>query len=583
MIDDAFISQLLDRVDIIEIVQHYVPLKKAGSEWHGLCPFHTEKTPSFTVSPSKQFYHCFGCGAHGTAVGFLMHHAGFTFREAVENLAQRVGMTVPDDQHAKTKVPAVEENLYQLMADVTQYYRQQLKHSVIAVNYLKNRALTGQTAAFFGIGYASDGFQNLQTAFPHISVADFLKTGLMVENDKGRQYDRFRHRIMFPIHDAKGRPIGFGARSIDGAGPKYLNSPETSLFYKGKELYGLYQAKQAISKAGYCWITEGYFDVVSLHQAGVCHAVASLGTAVTADQLRKLLRYTSKLYFCFDGDMAGKKAANRVLTTLLEFVTDQRQFFFLFLPEGHDPDSFVRAYGRERFETLQETAMPFSKLLLTHIIADHRLDILEERAAVLDTSKQWLSKIKQAPLLRMAMLAEVSEKTGLAASQIEAVIEPERRKASRNPAQSRTKVPLQSISLFDRLLSIILNRPAWCADIADCEGWQIMDDAEARLFFEVLGRLDEHQEMDKTALLAQLVDVNDQSRLSKAADFQWAASLAEEELKAEWAGGLKQVVYMGCQQKLDHLKSLVNQRPLTETEKEDMNRLLKIIGAGRTN
>ena len=582
MIPDAFISQLLDRVDLVDLIGRYVRLKKTGAEWSGLCPFHKEKTPSFTVSPAKQFYHCFGCGAHGTAVGFLMHQNGHTFREAVESLSQQVGLTIPDEgdgSHQESKAP-VDQKAIDLLSQTSLYYKQQLKQSQFAIDYLKKRAITGQTAARFGLGYAPEGFQNLEKGIPGYGQDVFLRTGLMVTSDKGRHYDRFRHRLMFPIQDIKGQVIGFGARSLDQSDPKYLNSPETSLFSKGRELYGLFQAKQAISKAGFCWITEGYFDVISLYQAGIAHSVASLGTAVTADQLRKLLRYTSRLYFCFDGDKAGRAAADRVLHVLLELINDQRQFFFLFLPSGHDPDSFITEFGRDRFEAMQVTAIPFSNMLLQPLLRNRNMDIPEDRVALLSNSGPWLGKMDKAPLLKMAIMAELSEKTGLSVSQIENAVKKEPVFKRAPIVKARTPRPLRQISLANRLLSIILHQPNWRYNMLSRLHWQKMTDADCALLGKVVaftGSFDEGEFIP--ALLAFFADPEDQRRIQQASDFRWAANLIEEELRAELDDGLGQLEHFWQQRELDRFKRLVMERPLTDVERQDMDYLLgQIVG-----
>src|SRR6185503_7559289 len=343
MIPSDFIQTLLSRVDIVDVVDRSVPLKKAGANYQACCPFHSEKTPSFTVSPTKQFYHCFGCGAHGTAIGFLMEYGGKSFPEAVEQLARDAGLTVPRVESADERDRREQSgDLAETLQTAARHYRARLKESPEAIAYLKRRGLTGQVAAHFGIGYAPDAWQGLATAFPDYENPALEAAGLVVRGDGGKRYDRFRDRVMFPIHDTRGRVIGFGGRVLDSGEPKYLNSPETAVFSKGRELYGLYLARNAICDAGRVLVVEGYMDVVALAQHGIEYAVATLGTSTTPVHAQKLFRLADLVVFCFDGDNAGRKAAWRALENTLPVLTDGKEARFLFLPDGDDPDDFVR-------------------------------------------------------------------------------------------------------------------------------------------------------------------------------------------------------------------------------------------------
>jgi DNA primase len=390
VIPQSFITDLLNRVDIVDVVGRYVQLKKGGANFMGLCPFHSEKSPSFTVSPTKQFYHCFGCGAHGTSIGFLIEYSGMGFVDAVKDLAQGAGMVVPDEND---KIPPAQRAAQQAqslaMTDALSqgcdFYRGQLRHAPNAIAYLKGRGLTGEIAARFGMGYAPSGWDNLRSVFPDYEALALVESGLVidrVDEDGGnkKRYDRFRERIMFPIRNTKGQVIGFGGRVLDGGEPKYLNSPETPLFQKGLELYGLWEARQAIRDAGYVLVTEGYMDVVALAQLGFPQAVATLGTACTSTHVQKLLRQTDNVIFSFDGDKAGRRAARRALEACLPQVTDNKTIRFLFLPQEHDPDSFVRERGAEAFEQEISNAMPLSQFLLREVSADHDLSSPEGRA-----------------------------------------------------------------------------------------------------------------------------------------------------------------------------------------------------------
>ena len=402
LIPQSFIQDLLNRVDIVAVVERYVPLKRAGANYVACCPFHSEKTPSFTVSQAKQFYHCFGCGAHGTAVGFVMEYAGAGFVDAVKDLAQTVGMQVPEIQGERPRGKTEEgDDLYAVLLKAAQYYSQQLKNAPRAIAYLKHRGLSGEIARHFGIGYAPDGWQNLQAAFPEYNAKALVAAGLVIQGNEGKRYDRFRDRIMFPIVDQRGHIIGFGGRVLDSGEPKYLNSPETQLFEKGRELYGLYQGRRAIRDAGRVIVVEGYMDVVALAQSGISYAVATLGTATTTAHVQKLLRQTEEIVFCFDGDDAGRRAAWRALENSLEQLVDGKQLLFLFLPQGEDPDTYVRKLGKDAFEKLLSDALPLSQFMLRELSSRVDLNTHEGRARLLLDAKPLVTQIKARFLGRM--------------------------------------------------------------------------------------------------------------------------------------------------------------------------------------
>ena len=439
MIPQSFIDDLLQRVDVHDVVGRYVKLKKAGANYLGLCPFHNEKSPSFTVSPTKQFYHCFGCGVHGTAISFLIEYSGLSFPEAVRELAQSVGMTVPDTREAQRgssngassvvagEAATIETRsnaaaIIDALESATAWYRNALRHSERAIAYLKKRGLTGEIAARFGMGYAPDGWNNLREAFEDYRHPVLIDAGLVIAKEGGttsieqdaadttRIYDRFRDRIMFPIRSARGRVIGFGGRIIDEGEPKYLNSPETAVFVKGAELYGLFEARQAIREEGFALVVEGYMDVVALAQLGVANAVATLGTACTPDHVRKLMRQTDRVTFSFDGDAAGKRAAWRALEASLPFAADDKAFAFLFLPEEHDPDSYVREHGREGFLEFVKRALPLSEYLLRELARDNNLGSAEGRAKALFDARG-LVKALPSGALRMQIIRSLAETT----------------------------------------------------------------------------------------------------------------------------------------------------------------------------
>src|SRR4051812_11327260 len=421
MIPNSFIQDLLGRVDIVDVVECHVPLKRSGSNYSARCPFHNEKSPSFTVSQNKQFYHCFGCGAHGTAINFLMEHQGMGFVDAVKDLATRVGMVVPEQISSESQrrdKAGSDVNLLDVMHAAAQFYKAQLKCSEKAITYLRNRGLTGEIAARYGLGYAPGGWQNLEAAFVDYQTKSLTETGLVVSGEDGRRYDRFRDRIMFPIHNQRGSIIGFGGRVIDQGEPKYLNSPETALFEKGRELYGLFQARSAIRDAQCVVVVEGYMDVVALSQYGVGYAVATLGTATTPWQIQKLFRQTDNVIYCFDGDVAGRRAAWRALENSLSQLQDGKQVRFLFLPAEHDPDSFVRTYGKEAFESLLAAAPPLSEILVRELMARVDMRTIEGRAKLLQEAKPLVKQVA-APMLSLMLRRQFAELAGLSEAELD--------------------------------------------------------------------------------------------------------------------------------------------------------------------
>jgi len=422
VIPPGFIQDLLSRVDIVEVVGRHVELKKAGINHKGLCPFHGEKSPSFIVSPTRQTYHCFGCGVHGNAIGFLMEHTGAGFVEAVEDLAQQTGMQVPQDERSaeeRERAQAQKQrqaSLTDVLARAGEHYRAQLKKSPRAINYLKQRGLTGQIAAQFGLGYAPEGWRALASAFPSYDDPLLAESGMVIasgdEGEEQKRYDRFRDRIMFPIRNVQGEVIGFGGRVLDKGEPKYLNSPETPVFSKGRELYGLYEGRQGLRQRGYALVVEGYMDVVALAQHGFNNAVATLGTACTAEHVQKLFRFTESVVFSFDGDAAGRRAAGRALEAALPHATDVRSVKFLFLPSEHDPDSYVRELGAEAFERCVAEAIPLSRQLLESCSEGLDLGSAEGRARMLAQAKPLWEALPQG-LLRRQLLGDLARRAQL--------------------------------------------------------------------------------------------------------------------------------------------------------------------------
>ncbi|MBI4189326.1 MAG: DNA primase [Betaproteobacteria bacterium] len=461
MIPQSFIQDLLNRVDIVGVVERYVPLKRAGANYVACCPFHSEKTPSFTVSQIKQFYHCFGCGAHGTAVGFVMEYTGAGFVDAVKDLAQGVGMQVPEVKSERPRGKTEEgDDLYAVLLKAAQYYRQQLKNAPRAIDYLKKRGLSGEIARHFGVGYAPDGWQNLQAAFPDYNAKALVAAGLVIQGDEGKRYDRFRDRIMFPIVDQRGYIVGFGGRVLGEGEPKYLNSSETALFEKGRELYGLYQGRRAIRDAGRVIVVEGYMDVVALAQHGIGYAVATLGTATTPAHAQKLLRQAEEVVFCFDGDDAGRRAAWRALENGLEQLADGKQLSFLFLPQDEDPDTYVRKLGKEAFEKLLGDALPLSQFMLRELSSRVDLNTHEGRARLLHDARPLVKQVA-APLLSLLLRKQLAQMTGISQQELDAQFQV---KSNAMAAAPRRSPPVQR-SIVRWLIELVMVHPEFARQI----------------------------------------------------------------------------------------------------------------------
>lgn len=537
MIPESFIQDVLARTDIVSLIERYVPLKKGGANYMACCPFHNEKSPSFTVSPSKQFYHCFGCGAHGTAIGFLMEYSGLSFRDAIRDLAQQLGMQLPQED-ANPEQHAQSQSLLEVMKRSSQYFREQLRFAPTAIEYLKKRGLTGEIAKQFGIGYAPADWQNLKSVFgSHYDDPQLLEAGMVIQNDAGRRYDRFRDRVMFPILDQRGNVIAFGGRVIGAGEPKYLNSPETPLFEKGHELYGLFQARQAIRESGTVVVVEGYMDVVALAQFGFAQAVATLGTATTATHIQKLFRHAERVVFCFDGDKAGRKAAHRALENSLELLADDKEIRFLFLPPEHDPDSFVRENGLEAFHRAVHDAMPLSEYLLRELKADLNLNTAEDRARLIHEAKALVPKIA-APVLRLQTIRMLAEESGLSQDEVMNALELKAGSPGRRPAPPARAPRSAKLSIHRQLLNALVTYPDLCGklpgDIQDLVGqteeWPVVqrlidlhDDGshnEATLLAHLLERYRDTPQQDIVGELIALSELNPIAEDNAAAELE---------------------------------------------------------------
>ena len=562
MIPQSFIQDLLGRVDIVEVVEAAVPLKRAGANLVACCPFHSEKSPSFTVSPTKQFYHCFGCGAHGTAISFMMEYHGLGFVEAVKDLAARTGMTVPAAEQSgfSHEAHTATAQLTDVLAAAARYFKDSLRGSEDAIRYLKGRGVSGEIAARFGIGYAPAGWQNLEAIFPdYANDATLVEAGLVIRAEEGRRYDRFRDRVMFPIVSTRGDIIGFGGRVLGQGEPKYLNSPETPVFEKGRELYGLFQARRAIREANRVIVVEGYMDVVALAQHGVANAVATLGTATTPFHVQKLLRQADHVTFCFDGDAAGRRAAWRALETSLEALSDGKHVNFLFLPEKDDPDTWVRAHGSEAFVELVERAEPLSAFMLRELRAGLDMNTPEDRADFLKKAEALLAKIA-ARNLGLAMRDAVAKAAGISASNLPEPA-PAKRPEPQAPASGsggprRRNEQRGGLHLADHILEALVARPdlhplaASAAGFADGSGcWPVVAEVAVRLADGTIGATPQAvlQFMESRGLGDLAGDVQ-KRLLDKTDDTDFSADMTQsvEKLRAQRRFELQQQVARGA-------------------------------------
>jgi DNA primase len=572
MIPDSFIQDLLARIDIVELVDTYVPLKKSGANYAACCPFHNEKSPSFTVSPSKQFYHCFGCGAHGTAISFVMEYQGLGFVEAIKELAGKAGMQVPERHGGSLsdEKPGQTRTLIEIMARAAQYYKEQLKASPRAVDYCKRRGLSGEVAARFGIGYAPDGRQNLKAVFADYNAADLELAGLVKQNDEGYRYDRFRDRLMIPIINPKGDTIAFGGRIIDQGEPKYLNSPETPLFEKGREVFGLPQARQALRETNTAVVTEGYMDVIALAQNGVGNAVATLGTATTTTHVSKLLRQVDRIVFCFDGDNAGRKAAWRALENALEVLADNKRLGFIFLPQDEDPDSFIRSHGRASFETLIKEAMPLSDFLLRELGQRCDLTTSEGKAQLIYEAKPLLLKLPT-PLLRLQLVKRLAEASGFVQSEVERLCEL-KSYIPAAPARARRTAP----SLTRNLLRIVLHQPHLAAALP----LELLPDNGERAALVRLHDLvsANHEVSTYAGLREQLRGLPEESQIEQAASELLGDAFDEGEAEREFRDTLARLHEGGEKRDFAKLQAKAQQFGVSGLSAEEKTAYLDFLG-----
>ncbi len=524
-IPQSFIDELLNRIDIVDVIDARVPLKKAGSNYKACCPFHTEKSPSFTVSQPKQFYHCFGCGAHGTAISFLMEYEHLDFVDAIEDLAQQAGLEVEREQGSAPR-PQREDNLYEVMQQANAFYRQQLRshpQADKAIEYLKQRGMSGEIAAEFGVGFAPPGWDNLikKMGKDEATLKKLERAGLIIEHEGKDPYDRFRDRIMIPITDRRGRIIAFGGRILsaeDGQGAKYLNSPETPIFHKGRELYGLYEARKAIKNPDKLMVVEGYMDVLALAQFGVRYAVATLGTATTHEHLETLFRVVPKLIFCFDGDRAGRDAAWRAMENALPVMHEGREAAFLFLPDGEDPDSLIRKEGQSAFEARIEQAMPLSRFLLEHLAEQVDLSSEDGRARLVALAKPHLSKVPD-KIFRHMLFEHLAQMVKMKTAQLERLADTA---ATLSTVNARTNKPARpgKNSPLRQAINLILQKPLLASHITQYQFLQGLDLPGAQLLLDLLEMLHLDPQLNTAAILERWRDKPEGKHLYKLAEQQ---------------------------------------------------------------
>ena len=567
-IPQHFIDDLLSRADIVDVVNRRVPLKRAGTEYKACCPFHDENTPTFTVSQTKQFYHCFGCGAHGTAIGFLMDYDGLSFPDAIEDLAGSIGLTVPREGFAN-KGPD-KHPVYEILEQAAQHFSQALRNhpqAPPAIEYLRNRGLSGEIASRFRIGYAPPGWDNLLRAFDnHGAGRQQLRDAGLISEPEGKCYDRFRNRIMFPILDSRGRVVGFGGRVIDDDdSPKYLNSPETSVFHKGSELYGLYEARKHNRQLDSLLVVEGYMDVVALSQFEVNNAVATLGTATTDDHLEKLFRAAPEVIFCFDGDRAGREAAWKALVTTLPHLRDGRQARFMFLPDGEDPDSLVRRIGTDEFIHTMDDAQSVSDFLFGHLTGQVDMRTLDGRARLVTEAKPYVETLPGG-VFRSMMEQHLSELSG---TRLLGIQQAEKRPPSRRQGMSQpgTMRPIH------RAIALLLQHPQ-LAQLPDLpQSWQQATDKGSQILFELLEILCANPHLTTASMVEHWQEQDIRRHLGNlaAADLQLF-----DDQEDQFRGTLENLSRLARESAFTDIRNTLRPSDLTEEEKANLRALYNI-------
>lgn len=574
----SFIDDLLARLDIVDIIDARVKLKKKGKNYGACCPFHNEKTPSFSVSQEKQFYHCFGCGAHGNAIDFMMEFERLEFVEAIEELASYLGLDVPREQRSggggqfksgPQASSSEKRSLYDLMGSIAQFYRNQLKQpsSKVAIEYLKDRGLSGEIVQKFGIGYVADEWDLVRKNFgQNKDNQDMLVTGgMLIENDKGNRYDRFRGRIMFPIRDRRGRVIGFGGRVLGEGTPKYLNSPETPIFHKGKELYGLYEVLQAHREPAQILVVEGYMDVVALAQYGVDYSVASLGTSTTGDHIQMLFRQTNTVVCCYDGDRAGKEAAWRALENALQFLKTGNTLKFLFLPDGEDPDSYVRKYGKAAFEQQIEQATPLSSYLFENLIELHQINLgnNEGKSALRAYASALIDKIPD-PYFQELLEKLLDERTGF-----DNRLRQPRKKISETRPQPHKEIkrtPMREV------IALLIQNPSYAQMVPDLSSVRDLSIPGLSLFADVLDKCQAHPHINTGQLLEHWRNSQNEALLSRLAS--WDIPLDEDNQEEIFLDSLDKIIAQCVEKQIENLQAKARSVGLSAEEKRELLALM---------
>ncbi|MDK9771142.1 MULTISPECIES: DNA primase [Vibrio] len=574
----SFIDDLLARLDIVDIIDARVKLKKKGKNYGACCPFHNEKTPSFSVSQEKQFYHCFGCGVHGNAIDFIMEFERLEFVEAIEELASYLGLDVPREQRSggggqfnsgPQASSSEKRNLYDLMGSIGQFYRNQLKQpaSKVAIEYLKDRGLSGEIVQKFGIGYVADEWDLVRKNFgQNKDNQDMLVTGgMLIENDKGNRYDRFRGRIMFPIRDRRGRVIGFGGRVLGDGTPKYLNSPETPIFHKGKELYGLYEVLQAYREPPRVLVVEGYMDVVALAQYGVDYSVASLGTSTTGDHIQMLFRQTNTVVCCYDGDRAGKEAAWRALENALQYLKTGNTLKFLFLPDGEDPDSYVRKYGKQAFEQQIEQATPLSSYLFDNLIELHQINLgnNEGKSALRAYASALIDKIPD-PYFQELLEKLLDERTGF-----DNRLRQPRKKTSETRPQPHKEIkrtPMREV------IALLIQNPSYAQMVPDLSSVRELSIPGLSLFVDVLDKCQAHPHINTGQLLEHWRNSQNETLLSRLAS--WDIPLDEDNQEEIFLDSLDKIIAQCVEKQIENLQAKARSVGLSAEEKRELLALM---------
>lgn len=612
-IPQGFIDDILVRTDIVELVDARVPLKKAGRNYSACCPFHNEKTPSFMINPDKQFYHCFGCGVSGSALGFLMEYEHLSFPEAVEELARGLGLEVPHEGGSSAPTHRSSDALYQVMQQAGQYYREQLRQhpcKQVVVDYLKGRGLSGEIAAEYGMGYAPPGYENLLRVLENDLAKrseleqQLVKTGMLIRNDRGGSYDRFRDRVMFPIRDQRGRCIAFGGRVLEGddaqgranaagartagaASPKYLNSPETPLFHKGRELYGLYEMRRALRQIDRVLVVEGYMDVVALAQFDIRYAVATLGTATTADHLQRLFRLSHEIVFCFDGDRAGREAAWRALNNALPVMREGLQVRFMFLPDGEDPDSFVRQLGKNQFEQAVSEARSFSDYFFATLCESLNLQNIDGRAELVEHARPLLGQLLPG-VYRQMMLKQLADLARMELAELDAAIQ------DRSVTNKATRVPASAPHAYNRLpgrttqsakssrspvrtaIMRLLTRPELASKVENPENLHELDVPGIEILCQLVELLHAHPHLKCGAILEHWREDANYPHLKRLAEWQSEVN-DEASIEAEFVGAIDRLTAMIREHRLEHLMTKSNSGQLSEAEKQEFKELTQLI------